>query len=294
MTYRLWLMLSLLLMTLFGQAQDQTISRPLEIAYGDHPRQTLDLYLPVDQDQPLSVLFMIHGGGYIFGSKTMLAPYAEYFVGLGYAVIVPNYRLAPDEPYPIPLQDLFCALAWTYREASTYGLDRTRVSLIGESAGGNAAAMLASVDDPNAFLNGCAYPFDPDDRPQALITYYLYSDLSTCPENACGLVRYASGLYLETDLTDLHEDELRAAWGDASPLRWLTGDEPPTLVIHGLADTIVPYSESIAWAEALESYQIPVETLLIPDAPHGFIEKFRVTGSIEARDAVEAFLAALP
>ncbi|MCU0497258.1 MAG: alpha/beta hydrolase, partial [Anaerolineae bacterium] len=243
---------------------------------------------------PLPVLFMIHGGGYVFGSKTILAPYAEYFAELGYAAVVPNYRLAPDAPYPIPLQDLFCALAWTYREASRYGLESARVVLIGESAGGNAAALLASVDDPNRFLNDCAYAFDPDDRPQALITYYMYSDLLTCAEEACSLVRYASGLYLDTDLTALEGDDLLAAWGDASPITWLNGDEPPTLVIHGLADMIVPYTESIRWAEALERYKIPVQTLLIEDAPHGFIEKFRVTGSIEARDAVEAFLAALP
>jgi acetyl esterase/lipase len=273
---------------------DGNLKKHSDLSYGKDARQVLDVYLPPVVDQPLPTLFMVHGGGYVVGSKRILSPYAEYFAGRGYAVVVPNYRLAGKFPYPAPLEDVFCALAWTFANAETYEFDPARVAVIGESAGGNAAAMLAAVDEPERYLGGCDYNLSETAKPQALVTYYMYADLATCSVNGCGLVRYVSSIYLDTELSGLAPDALREAWGNASPLAWIDGSEPATLLIHGLADNVVPASESEAFAAALQAAGVQVETLFIPDAPHGFMEKFAVTGSLEARDTVEAFLEGLP
>jgi acetyl esterase/lipase len=264
-----------------------------DVAYGEHQRQVVDVYLPSGEGEKRPTLFVIHGGGYVLGTKTLLTPFAEYFAEQGYAVVTPNYRLAGEDPYPAAIEDVFCAWAWMFASADEYGFDKDKITLIGESAGGNAAAMIAAVDEPELYLQNCTYELPEDAKPQALIPYYPYSDLSTCQPDECGLVRYASEIYLGVELEGVNGAGMREAWGDASPLIWIDGGEPPTLVIHGLKDDIVAVSESEALAAALEEAGVEVETFYILEAWHGFIEKFDEPGGIEAREAVEAFLKGL-
>jgi acetyl esterase/lipase len=271
-------------------AADDEIVVVRNVVYGEHQRQVLDVYLPAGEQEDLPALFVIHGGGYVLGTKTLLVPFAEYFAQRGYAVITPNYRLAGEDPYPAAIEDVFCAWAWTFAHADEYRVDTERMTLIGESAGGNAAVMLAAVDEPERYLETCEYELSEDAKPYALIPYYPYSDLSTCQPDECGLVRYASEIYLGIELEGVNGEGMREAWGEASPLVWIDGSEPPTLIIHGQKDDIVAVSESEALAAALEESGVEVETFYIPEASHGFIEKFDEPGGIEAREAVEAFL----
>lgn len=277
----------------FALAQPQPAVQVVTHAFSTaDERLVLDVYLPADypQDADLPVIFMIHGGGYVAGRKEILAPYAAYFAERGYAVVTPQYRLAPIHPYPTPISDVVCALAWTTTNPDGYPFDLSRVAIIGESAGGNAAALLAAHDDLPALLDGCAYALPNEFTFRAAVTYYMYGDLTTCTAR-CGLLKRVTGGYLGVNLLEPGSRQLEAAWADASPLAWIDGSEPPTLVIHGTADNIVPISESEHYAERLADVGVTVEVLYPDGAPHGFIEKFAVTGSIEARDAVEAFLA---
>lgn len=277
----------------FALAQPQPTVTVVTHAFSEaDPRLVLDVYLPAEQpqDTALPVLFMIHGGGYVAGRKEILAPYAAYFAERGYAVVAPQYRLAPIHAYPIPIGDITCALAWTAANPQRYPFDTSRMAIIGESAGGNAAALLAAHDDLPSLLDDCPYALPDGFAFRAAVTYYMYGDLTTC-ETRCGLLKRVTGAYLGVNLLELSPSQLKVAWADASPLAWIDGSEPPTLVIHGMADDIIPISESKHYAEALAGVGIAVEALYPDGAPHGFIEKFAVTGSIEARDAVEAFLA---
>jgi acetyl esterase/lipase len=85
----------------------------------------------------------VHGGGFVLGSADMTGPTdAEYAVQLGAVVVSVDYRLAPETPYPGPVEDCYAALAWLHAQAAALGVDPGRVVVSGESAGGGLAAAL--------------------------------------------------------------------------------------------------------------------------------------------------------
>lgn len=86
----------------------------------------------------------IHGGGYVIGSADGSDPTNIAIAGkLGAVVLSVDYRLAPEHPIPAPLDDCYAALAWLHEHADSYGVDRSRIGIGGESAGGGLAAALA-------------------------------------------------------------------------------------------------------------------------------------------------------
>jgi acetyl esterase/lipase len=254
------------------------------------PRQVVDVFLP-DNDSRLTIegypiLFMIHGGGYVAGSKDIMTPTADYFAAEGYAAVTPNYRLGV---HPIPIEDLACALAWTISNADLYNFDLSRLVLLGESAGGNAAALISAHDDLARFTTHCPSHLPDKVTFAAVVPYYMYADMSTCG-GACFLLKQATSLYLGEPVMSFTSDEMRNIWGDASPLVWIDGSEPPTLVIHGQQDNIVPITETEHYVEVLSAAGIAVETLYIPNAMHGFVERLTNEPAQIANLAVLQFL----
>lgn len=150
----------LLLVFLTGSPDQKGIILYQEIIYrydGD-PRQVLDVYLPRQSGGAAPTLFLIHGGGFQTGSKEELSHAARHFTTLGYASVVIEYRLLPMHTYLSQIQDAFCALAWLHAHARVYDLNPDFIVAVGESVGGNLAAMLGVVEDPDPFLEGCSYP----------------------------------------------------------------------------------------------------------------------------------------
>lgn len=93
-----------------------------------------------------AVLYL-HGGGFLSGSVELFAPdIARYAAATGLTLYAPAYRLAPEAPFPKPLEDVYAALEWLHGHAGAEGIDRRRIAVMGHSAGGNlgaAAALLA-------------------------------------------------------------------------------------------------------------------------------------------------------
>ncbi len=262
-----------------------------DLAYNSrYPKQVVDVFLP-DGDSRLTdsgypVIFMIHGGGYVTGSKAIMTPIADYFAGEGFAAVTPNYRLGTR---PGPIEDLACALAWTISNADVYNFDLSRLVILGESAGGNAAALISAHDDLARFTTDCPSHLPSRVEFAAVIPYYMYGDMTTC-EAACILLKQATSFYLGEPILSYTPNQMRDIWGDTSPLVWIDGSEAPTMVIHGQQDDIVPISEAEHYVEVLSAAGIPVETVYIPDAMHGFIERLTTEPSRIAREAVLAFL----
>lgn len=144
-------MMSLFLSSLLAAAP------AVEISYGTHPRQRLDLAADDEADrQP--ILFFIHGGGWAFGDKRQAEGEKPEFVNnLGWAYAASNYRLVPEVRVEDQATDLARALATLRDEAGKRGLDPDRIVLMGHSAGAHLAALLAT--DPQ-YLLAAGVPFE--------------------------------------------------------------------------------------------------------------------------------------
>jgi len=106
------------------------------------PDVSIRIYRPADApDGPLPGLFEIHGGGFIVGDLTMMDGYCDAVAASFPAVVVSvNYRLAPEDPFPAPVEDCYSALQWMADNADELGIDTDRIAIAGQSAGGGLAA----------------------------------------------------------------------------------------------------------------------------------------------------------
>ncbi len=110
----------------------------------DAPEVGVIVYRPPQADTALPCIFHIHGGGYILGRAGQReAKHRDLAASLHCAIVTVDYRLAPETPFPGPINDCYAALQWLFAEAPNLGIDATRIGVAGESAGGGLAAALA-------------------------------------------------------------------------------------------------------------------------------------------------------
>lgn len=115
-----------------------------DIAYGSHPRQRLDVF-PAGDGAPVFLFF--RGGFWVFGEKEDRRFPAIEWQQRGVAWIVPNYRLAPEATLPEIVDDARAAFAWVEANGGDFGIDRSRIHLVGNSAGAHLSAMIAAGVD---------------------------------------------------------------------------------------------------------------------------------------------------
>lgn len=135
-----------------AKMQQQTPQAPvmeLDIAYGDHERQKLDIYAP-ENASGSPVIVYIHGGAWKIGNKRMVDDKPEFFTSQNWIFVSANYRLLPDGKHPANVQDVASALAWVHDHIEKYGGRADRIILCGFSAGAHLAALAAL--DPS-YLN---------------------------------------------------------------------------------------------------------------------------------------------
>ena len=152
-----------------------------------HQRGSIELLfytptLPNSNVNPRPVVINFHGGGWIFGSPQMDARWAARVIQTGAVFVSVGYRLAPEHPFPTPLEDCVDAINWIYRNAERYEIDSSRIALSGFSAGGNlvfAAAMKLheEVADPIK-LTGIISFYPLLDRTRAIEEKYARSPIA--------------------------------------------------------------------------------------------------------------------
>ena len=122
-----------------GELSDAVSREETEVP-GERPIP-VRVHRPVGQDDALPGILAIHGGGYVIGDRTMYdALFDRWCVELGVVGVSVGYRLAPETPFPGPLDDCYAALQWTSAHADHLGIDPTCIGVYGASAGGGLAA----------------------------------------------------------------------------------------------------------------------------------------------------------
>jgi alpha-L-fucosidase 2 len=169
----------------------------------------------------------------------------------GFAWFSLYYRLAPRDRYPACLDDVYTAIRWVKAHAAQYQVDPARIALLGESAGGQLVEMAAVQGGP-------------DTRVAAVIPLFGPSDLVAQTIARGGLHYDLTSLFGCTRMDTATIATLRAA----SPLNFIHGGLPPFLLIHGTADKVVPYEQSVAFSARLKEAGVACDLITIPGGLH--------------------------
>nr|WP_272924444.1 alpha/beta hydrolase [Streptomyces sp. SID4923] len=204
------------------------------------------------------MLVWIHGGAWRAGSPRVgdswlgVADPVGAALAAGYAVATVQYRFSGEAHYPAQRDDVRAAVAALRRLAPEAGLDPARFGAWGESAGGHLAAVLG-LDRRDA---------EPDSEVQAVVAWYAPSDLTTQGRDPGS----PESLLLGPEAAQ--QEEARRL---AGPLAHVSAAAPPTLLVHGDADRLVPSDQSRALAAALTAAGATAELVVVPGAGHCFV-----------------------
>ena len=227
---------------------------------------TLDLYLPVNPSGATPVLMMIHGGGWVQGTKESQALRALPYLEMGWAVVNVTYRLVQVSRAPAAVEDCLCALQWIARNAERYNFDTARIVTSGNSAGGHLALTSGMVPPSTGLGRECVSgSFSgpatiPSVEVAAIINWYGITDVADLIEgpNTKGYaVQWLGGLANRAAVAAL-----------VSPLTYVRQGVPPVLTIHGDADPIVPYQHAVRLHDALDAAAVPNELHTVAGGGH--------------------------
>ncbi len=212
-------------------------------------------------------LILIHGSGWhaptTYGAGQLKGGVQQILVDVGYTVFTINHRAAPRFRYPAAVEDAQRAVRYVRYNAERYGIDPDQLGGWGGSSGAHLISMLATMD-------GQGDPDDPDPvnqesaKLQAVVAQAAPTHLAMMdgPQGASVLTSFM-GSPINPGFGDA------AAYREASPITYVTPDDPPLLLVHGDADQVVPFKQSELILAALEEQGVEARLIRIPGAGHG-------------------------
>jgi len=244
--------------------------------------ELLDAYLPAPRggSKPPAVV-LVHGGGWTTGNRSVLGPEAAQLAALGYAAFTIDYRLEddPDQiPWTDPVDDVQAAILYVSEHAQDFGFDRSRLGLLGASAGGWVVAMVATLGtlddttgkDPNAIPGRRPVPID------VVLTWSGIFDLTTLQPDGSGTPPGCAGdpacITVLTpqgfaDLTDCSLQQCPQTFAQASPVKHVSSTTTP-LYMFNSAEELVPVAQPEGMATALKGASVAHDVVVLAGNLH--------------------------
>jgi len=279
--------LALILTDVEAKAEDFNVVTRNDIAFAEHDGTKLvgDLYAPKGRDKA-PVLVAVHGGGWQAGTRKSYAHWGPYLAENGYAVFSIEYRLSKPgvKTYPGAVYDVKAAVQYVRAKATDLGVDPERIALIGDSAGGHLAALVALAGEEPAYSseyrngpNAAVLP-----KVKAVVGVYgVYDMLAQWEHDQIARPR--------DQITEKFLGSApmmnRKVFFESSPISYATVDKNTTrsLLVHGTNDDIVdPATQSTAFLTALKQAQFVARTVVIPGAGHFWLSEPLAPGSFGA------------
>ncbi|MBV8571471.1 MAG: alpha/beta hydrolase [Acidobacteriaceae bacterium] len=229
--------------------------RKTDIEYANVAGVSLRLDASIPQDAKAApAVIIVHGGGWVAGNRRVdVAPLFTPLTDAGFAWFSIDYRLATDvTQFGIAIEDVESAVRFVKTHASEFHVDPNRIALIGESAGGQLAAMAALRAGPDASV-------------RAVAALYAPSDLVALLKNS----NYVPAQIRESVVGTPWERMILAGLSGLSPIDNVRPDMPPFLLIHGTADPLVPFEQSTAMCSRMRQAGASCQIYPVQGAGHG-------------------------
>lgn len=236
----------------------------------------MSLLVPRNNDLKPAIVYF-PGGGFISADHEKFIDLRMALAKAGYVVAAAQYRTVPNK-YPALVEDGKAAIRYLREHAAEYGIDPSRIGVIGDSAGGYVSQMMGMTNGEQIFDTGQF--LDKSSNVQAAVTMYGISNLLEIGEGFPGAIAkvHDSPAVTEALLVNgpAFADFPGASIGSnpekalqASPMGHLEGSKPPFLIMHGSADTLVSPRQSVQLFDALKKKGDKVEYVLVQGAGHG-------------------------
>jgi len=231
----------------------------------------LDVYTPPGNGAPTAVAVIIHGGGWIEGTKESRVMEIMPYLQMGFAAVNVEYRLGRVSPAPAAVEDCRCALHWVFANAKKYNFDANRVVVSGGSAGGHLALTTGMLAPAAGFDRECRTGDDPiwkqaggtagDPHVAAIVNWFGITDVL---DEIRGPNTKGYAVVWIGDQPNAEEIAKRV-----SPINMVSRNNPPILTIHGDHDELVPYSQAVRLHQALDEAGVVNELYTVPGGNHG-------------------------
>lgn len=233
-----------------------------KITVRDGEQISVRLYTPV-LGKTLPVIVYYHGGGWVYGNLESVDAGCQLLADQAQAIVVSvDYRLAPEYPFPTPLHDAYDSLVWVYDHMEALGGDASRLSVAGDSAGGNLATVVAylatALEGPSLHAQTLIYPVTNVDF--STISYLAYGEDYGLDTQA---MQWFSHHYTEEAnftnplVSPLQLEEVR--------------NMPKTFIIAAEADVL--FDEGLSYAQKLKAAGVVVEHITMPGLIHSYFSK---------------------
>ena len=223
----------------------------------------MDVYYPASAPAPWPLVIYVHGGGWETSDKSEGAGFRK-LTGMqnsDFLFASVDYRLAPQYKFPAQIQDVKCVVRYFRAHAVEYNIDPNKIGVWGGSAGGHLVSLLGMADQSAGWDVG-EY-LDQSSRVQAVVDMFGPVDLTRGSAMTALQAKLQWDVFGSTSNTD-------PILATASPVTYVTADDPPFLILQGDADTIVPPEQSQILFDKLQAAGVSSELVIIKHAGHGF------------------------
>lgn len=240
-----------------------------EVPFGTGGGRQLTMHIFTPKGRPAGTrspaVVYIHGGWWRSGSKdrafTQRGAIASDLAARGYVVAAVEYRLSAEAQFPAQIEDVKCGVRFLRAHADEYGIDPGRIGCFGPSAGGHLSALLATSGNAKD-LEGSGGWADQSSKVQCAVDWYGPTDVFQMPpEFTAG--NEATVLVLGGPLSEHRELAERL-----NPIKYISKDCPPVLIMHGEEDTSVPIEHSRMLDAALKKAGVESHLVTYPGKGH--------------------------
>lgn len=232
----------------------------------------LDLARPTG-DGPFPAIVFIHGGGWYQGNRQAYKEEIREAAERGYVAATISYRLmefdedkketTTAEPnFPAQIHDAKAAIRWLRANAEQYDVDPGRIGVTGGSAGGHLS-LLIGLTDPESDLKGDGGNPDQSSRVQAVVNFFGPTEIASCHE--ASVVAWIFRLFMGGT-----PEEVPETYEPASPINYVSSDDPPVLTLHGDQDTLVPVSQATMLHKKMKESGADHTLMVLDGQGHGF------------------------
>ncbi|MEZ6139002.1 MAG: alpha/beta hydrolase [Zavarzinella sp.] len=222
----------------------------------------LDYLAPAVANDAAPLVVCVHGGGWRAGNKKDLHALMEVLAKQGFAAVSVQYRLSLVAQFPAQIEDVKTAVRFMRKNAKQYKINPENVGAVGFSAGGHLVALMGVADDA-AKLEGSLYP-EFSSRVQCVVDYFGPTDFELYSGDASAQKAYMTPLFGGTYQEKTKEHQ------KASPIKYISKDDPPFLIFHGDKDWIVPIEHTHKFAKMLKDVNVPVQVVVMDGEGHGW------------------------